>query len=336
MTIINKCVADTTIPPDLDHFVGLLNRKLGADALLELQDGSNDVSVKVVVFRHGDYCGELRQVGGCLLIHNTNIVKHRTRGAQKKTETYTTKFGVGVDNSTALKLADRSLKPLSMLAAFTAMEQRVDAAYSQIRVTLRLDVERDYGKYLGAWVNSASKVLGMGPYYNSHREAYLFLGSLAEKIVAGDKDGLFAVAKSIFDDSTSVADDFEYKYGKLVQFESDRNSSGTTTPSRLYIEELRNNHVRVIRVNEARALLSAYRLGSDANTNGHSPGTAAWHIQHPAAKRYATTYPNLHALPQDIFESISTLKAAGCMQHIPKVGVMLDSVSWFLEDAVCA
>lgn len=321
------------MPDELSHFIGLLDRKLGGNAILEWTHGrqggdSENMVDTVLVFRQGDYCGEVRlnpsslAVPPRLLIHNENVERKRQAPFQEAHEVYTTKFGRDMDNSAALKLAVSTLVPLPMRVVFERILKKIDVQYTTILRELRIDMQVNTGKLLSASVVKAAATAGIQgvdvvqstSHYISSREVYILLGALVEKVVVGDKDGVFNMVESIFSHDISGADDYLYKYEKLVEFEL----SKAVAIQQLYVELLRDDSVRVIHLQDIREYTAA-------QYNNY------YTLWHPAAKRYAATYSNPPALPQSIFEGVATLKAAGEKRYIPGVGIMMSSNSWCLE-----
>ena len=338
MTIINKSnVANSDMPANLWHFITLLNRKYGDKALLEIHDEGNiaadkrsDSSVVVKVFRYGDYCGLVRQVGALLpesilLIRNNSIKKQRTPFFQYDCEASTTKFGINSDNAYALKLAVNNLMPVTMKETFEELARKISEKYNDILSKLRITIASDSNKLISEIVRERAGAMGLGTYYNSQYETYVMMAHLAEKMLLADKDGMLDFVKTIFSNDVSIADDFFYKYEKLVQFENARSKDYGN--NKVFVKELRDNSIRVIYLNEMYGLLAAIK----GSSNGHDAEHAEKNFWSKESKRYAITYSNLHALPEDLFTKIATLKAAGEDHHIRDTGVMMDSESWLLE-----
>jgi hypothetical protein len=336
MAIVNNSVnPNNFVPQDLEYFIGLLDRKFSGRALLEIKDEGRPQDAEkrslggvcVELFRNGDFCGIVRQVGGVLLIKNYSIKKERVSAYQYADETSTTKFGVGKDNSAALKLAVNNLLPITMNRAFNQVATKISTQYADILVNLRIDIQNNSNKLIGELVKQKAAALGLGSYYSHYSEAYVLTSLFAEKVVAGDKEGLFELVGSLFNNNVSDADDYFYKFEKLAQFERGRAKDYGT--KKFHAEELRDNSIRVINVVEMYNLLAATKAGTACN--GHDPYHADKTFWGDESRRYATRYPNLQEVPESLFKSIATLKAAGEKHYIHGVGVMMDEKSWLVE-----
>jgi hypothetical protein len=336
MTIVNNSVnPNNFMPQDLEYFIGLLDRKFSGRALLEIKDEGKPQDAEkrsaggvcVELFRNGDYCGTVRQAGAVLLIKNYSIIKERVSAYQYPNEISTTKFGVGKDNSAALKLAVNNLLPTTMKKAFDQLATKISTQYQDILAKLRTDLMMESNKLMGGLVKQKAAALGLGSYYNHYSETYVLTSLFAEKIVAGDKEGLFELVGSLFNNNVSDADDYFYKFEKLAQYERGRTKDYGT--QKFYAEELRDNSIRVINVVEMYNLLAAIKV--DNAGNGHDPKHGDKTFWGDESRRYAARYPNLQEVPESLFKSIATLKAAGEKHYIHGVGVMMDEKSWLVE-----